>query len=115
MPAALPTSPASVELQLARADWDAGEPAEGMAALILAEPCATQVGTLIVQQRWNIAADGTAEIARLTSDGRFAAPTEWCRCTPESREWVGYETWTALGRVAHGYICPDCRRLLQAG
>jgi hypothetical protein len=134
--AALPTSPASAELTAARARWDAAEPAPGIADLILAAPCATLVGGLVVKSHGWDAADGDRadaagpagspewhaalgqpRHAELTADGLYASPTTWCRCYPDPTPgaWIAYETWTRAGRVAHGYICRTCRNLLQAG
>lgn len=59
--------------------------------------------------------DGSAKAieATLTEDGRSAATWEWHQ-GPVSRE-VYYERWTAEGRVAHGYVDAESRRLVQAG
>lgn len=64
---------------------------------------------------WHAAA-GPHEHALLTADGRGVGHT-WCRCESDADAgtWVRYERWTAQGRVAHGYACPDCRFITQAG
>lgn len=60
---------------------------------------------------------GPHEEAVLTVDGRLANTKEWCRCvtTWPAEAWVRYERWLQRGREAHGYVCPNCRRLTQAG
>jgi hypothetical protein len=57
------------------------------------------------------------ESVTLTSDGSYAAPSSWCRCSPEPDMdgWVQYERWSERGREAHGFVCRSCRRLLQSG
>jgi len=63
------------------------------------------------------AALGPQEYSILTSDGGGAVPDGWCEHKPEAETWARYERWTAKGREAHGYVCPDhdCRRLVQSG
>jgi hypothetical protein len=63
------------------------------------------------------AALGVHEHATLTSDGNGAIREAWCACRPQpsAGTWVRYEYWTAEGMERHGFVCPECRRLLQAG
>jgi hypothetical protein len=63
------------------------------------------------------AALGAYEHATLTEDGRSARRDAWCPCPEDDSAgtWVRYEYWTARGMEAHGYVCPECRRLTQAG
>jgi hypothetical protein len=51
----------------------------------------------------------------LTADGRFANPGSWHEGPSDIDGWVYYERWTPEGRVAHGYVDPESRRLVQAG
>lgn len=55
----------------------------------------------------------------LTQDGRSAPLGRDLRWhhgdTPDADEWVYYERWTAEGRVGHGYLHPETRRLVQSG
>ena len=114
-----------------------GEQTRALAAQILAAPLNTPVGALTVATAgWSkergehadsvassrtdpaawIAALGTHEDAVLTSDGKPAVRTAWCETPDQPAEgWVRYEAWTARGCEAHGFVCPDCRKLLQTG
>ena len=65
-------------------------------------------------QKW-IAALGTHEHATLTADGQGANRASWCWCAGGPAEWVRYEYWTAEGREGHGFVCAECRRLVQTG
>lgn len=62
------------------------------------------------------AALGPHERATLTGDGRSVVGG-WCRCEarPAAEMWVRYEQWTTDGRAGHGYACPACRGIVQAG
>lgn len=52
----------------------------------------------------------------LSSDGRTIATDRWCACDLEpGADWTRYERWGLAGRLAHGFICPDCRHLVQSG
>jgi hypothetical protein len=52
----------------------------------------------------------------LTSDGRFVpTPLRWHEGASDIDGWVYYERWTPEGRVAHGYVDPETRRLVQSG
>lgn len=103
------------------------------AAQILAAPCGpepidTPDGPMIkghgIWLAGTVAALGNDEvpalphdIAILTSDNRDVDATDWCRCepAPDAASWVRYERYSAAGREAHGYVCPDCRRVTQTG
>lgn len=63
------------------------------------------------------AALGPYQHATLTADGRGARRDMWCRCAPAPAvaRWVRYEHWTTLGRTGHGFLCPTCRGIVQAG
>jgi hypothetical protein len=108
---------ASAALAAARAAWE--DPfreggSEGLAELITGAPGGTRVEgeympSLTVAQR------GTGW-SRLTGDGVAAEPGQWCSCDPPASQWMYYETWeTDRGRVAHGWVDRDCRRLVQSG
>jgi hypothetical protein len=106
-----------------------------LAAMLLAAPLGTEIdGLVIYAGGWSrergaeadaagdagslewLAALGPHEHATLTADGRAAVRDQWCQCasTPAAG-WVRYEHWTARGRESHGFVCPACRRLTQAG
>lgn len=54
----------------------------------------------------------------VSSDGRSVPMRgiRWHRGeVPATTSWVYYERWTAEGRVAHGYVHPETRDLIQAG
>jgi hypothetical protein len=51
----------------------------------------------------------------LSADGGQVNTSAWCDVDAPTTEWVRYERWTAVGRVAHGYVCEFCRGLTQAG
>lgn len=53
--------------------------------------------------------------ATLTGDGRGVVTTGWCTENPPADTWVRYERYSDRGREAHGFVCPDCRRLVQTG
>lgn len=71
--------------------------------------------------------DGPVRVARivgvpmhlvmLSADGRSTRTDRWCECVPrpDMDYWVRYERWSSRGREAHGYLCPTCRSILQAG
>jgi hypothetical protein len=63
------------------------------------------------------AALGPYEHATLTDGGGAAITDAWCRCLGREDvvDWVRYEQWTVEGRVGHGFVCPDCRKLVQVG
>lgn len=66
------------------------------------------------------AALGPVESVTLTADARMAEVSGWCTCPSDDADagmdrWVQYERYTSAGRVAHGFVCRDCRSLLQAG
>lgn len=108
---------------------------EALAAMILAAPLRTDVaGLVIVAGSWSREAgdlaDATATIGSpeweaalgaheevtMTEDGRSAIRNAWCQHSDaEGHDWVRYEGWTAEGRMAHGYVCAECRKLTQAG
>lgn len=141
----IPTIPATVELKVARAAWDTpwldgadldrSVLTRTVARLTLASKVRTQIGDLvIVAGSWTVA-DGQRADAKytpgsaewetelgphsevtMTSDGGYAARQSWCEChNPGPDAWVSYEAWTAEGRTAHGFVCADCRKLLQTG
>lgn len=60
---------------------------------------------------------GIREHVRLTADGGQAYFERWCSCAAAASMTgaVRYEYWTVAGMTSHGYVCPACRRLLQAG
>ncbi len=62
---------------------------------------------------------GLPESVELTEDGSYVDVARWCSCPSVPGEagefWVRYERWTEIGRVAHGFVCADCRRLKQSG
>jgi hypothetical protein len=60
---------------------------------------------------------GSHEDATLTGDGLGCRSDVWCRCVPQPGcdVWVRYERYTGEGRVAHEYVCPTCRGLVQSG
>ena len=58
---------------------------------------------------------GPATTILLTADGGRADYRFWCACPLTPDEYLRYERWTAEGRVAHGYVCCTCRRLVQTG
>jgi hypothetical protein len=139
------TLPASPDLAAAYAEWDtpclgddwAGRAAQThrLAMLIMAAPLLTEVGGLVVNTGgWSrktsdradaagkpgsdawYAALGDHEHATLTADGRGADRSAWCASPDETAaNWVRYEGWTAAGCVAHGFVCGDCRKLVQTG
>lgn len=84
---------------------------------LLALPCAAEVYSdglrLVVNHRSDIGTDGQAAEVVLTGDGRRYDRQGWHE-GPEA-EWVRVERWTAEGRVFHGWIDSESRRLLQAG
>ena len=100
------------------AGWAATRGAEttALAALMLAAPAGTFVGG----GQWSPAvtvAVNTGTQVLLTADGGPRNPG-WCENTyrcKAARDWVFYERFTAEGRVAHGWLCPTCRRLIQSG
>lgn len=54
----------------------------------------------------------------LTTDGLpVATPLDWHRGPdPAGEDWVRYERWDVTGNhLAHGFIDPSSRQLLQAG
>jgi hypothetical protein len=60
---------------------------------------------------------GTAQAieAVLTQDGHSANLAEWHQGEPTSAEWVFVERWTPEGRVFHGYVDPESRKVVQTG
>lgn len=70
------------------------------------------------REQW-LAQLGPHKDATLTGDGRGARTDAWCSCpaaaTRRDDAWVRYERWTAVGRVAHGYVHNVCRMVLQTG
>lgn len=66
-----------------------------------------------------LAALGPHDHVTLTQDGRTVHTDGWCGCATASESegdnWVRYERWTPEGRLAHGYVCPDCRHITQTG
>lgn len=105
-----------------------------LAAATLAADLGTRVGALtVVAGGWSreraaqadaagaagspawYAALGAHEHATLTGDGKAAARHAWCECPESLDRWVRYEGWTAAGCEAHGFVCADCRRLVQTG
>lgn len=141
----LPTLAPGTELADAYDAWDrpylgddwSGRTAQTtrLAALVLAAPLRTELGSLVVtsggwsrergqqadragkpgSDEW-LAALGDHEHATLTADGRSAVRDAWCGRPDESgSNWVRYEGWAAAGRVSHGFVCGDCRRLVQTG
>lgn len=140
----IPTIPASDALAEARAKWDTpwlDSPdldrtalTAHVAGLILASKVRTQIGDLVmVAGSWTredgdradaLHAPGTPEWeaelgphseVTLTADGGYAARHAWCVCHQDDASWVAYEGWTAAGREAHGFVCAECRQLLQVG
>jgi hypothetical protein len=67
-------------------------------------------------ERWRTAL-GPHEDAILTADRGNSRLDSWCTCRPDPdlETWIRYEHWTAVGRVGHGYLCPDCRAITQTG
>lgn len=108
---------ASAELAAARVAWEDPFTDSGwreLARLTAAAP----VGTVLAGQYMPAltVAQTSSGWARLTGDGREATPGEWCRCDPPPESWVYYETWDKVhGRIAHGWVDADCRRLVQSG
>lgn len=52
----------------------------------------------------------------LTADGSHGNPQAWHTDGPTGDDdWVAYERWTAEGRVGHGFLHRQSRRLIQAG
>lgn len=54
----------------------------------------------------------------LSEDGGYVPErVQWATDDPTCpiERWVRYERWTPEGRVAHGYIHPESRRLIQSG
>lgn len=53
----------------------------------------------------------------LTADGRQASTHAWCTCDDDGDmdRWVQYSRRSERGQEAHGFVCRDCRHLLQAG
>lgn len=106
-----------------------------LAAAILALPLRTRLGDMVlVSAGWSketgekadaiaepgtpewIASLGAHEHATMTADGRGAIRDAWCLCGGQAGEpEVPYEAWTADGRIAHGYVCPACRKVAQTG
>lgn len=106
-----------------------------LAALILRAPLPTRAGGLTIYTGgWSrehgdaaaaagepgsaawITALGAYEHATLTGDGKAAQRDGWCHCPGQPADsWVPYESWTAAGRVAHGFVCQSCRALIQVG
>ena len=106
-----------------------------LAAQLLDAPLATRMpdGMIAVTAGWDLAAGQRADAAGkpgsaewlaalgrhdrvlLTADGRGCTPERWCTDPNGAQEWVAYERWTAEGRAAHGFVCGDCRKLLQSG
>ena len=62
-----------------------------------------------------LAGTADAEMVVLTEDGRTADWMVWHDGAPTSDTWVYYERWTPEGRLAHGFVDPTTRRLVQAG
>lgn len=111
-----------------------GDQTRTLAASILAAPVGAQIGPMNKNHggwdadagrradaagapgsdEWR-AALGTHTEATLTGDGRGARRDMWCRCNTPLIRWVRYEVYTAAGQEAHGFICPDCRGITQAG
>lgn len=59
---------------------------------------------------------GAAVTATIVSTGTHVDTTGWCHCpVGSSAEWIHYERWSTRGLEAHGYCCPECRRLTQTG
>ncbi len=61
-----------------------------------------------------IAGTAVPEYAELTEDGRYARWQEWETGSGCGRE-VYYERWGADGRIAHGWLDAESRRLVQSG
>lgn len=74
---------------------------------------ADAAGEVASDEWW--AALGPHSEATLTGDGRGVVTTGWCTDNPSADTWVRYERYSDRGREAHGFVCPDCRRLVQTG
>jgi hypothetical protein len=113
---------------------DRGHQTRQLAAAILAAPVGTHIGPMTKNHGgWDAdagrRADATADpgsdewraalgahtTATLTGDGRGARRDMFCRCNTPVTRWVRYEAYSAAGQEAHGFICPDCRGITQAG
>lgn len=140
----IPTIRPSVELSVARAAWDTPwlDSADldrsvltaTVARLTLASKVRTQIGDLVIvagswtredgdradalytpgTPEWEAELGPHSEVT-MTADGGYAARHAWCVCHQDDASWVAYEGWTAEGRTAHGFVCADCRKLLQVG
>jgi hypothetical protein len=70
---------------------------------------------------WVAFLNATPQIeATLTSDGRHAETGRWhiddrCGGPCPVDQWVRVERWSTAGREFHGFICGDCRGLVQTG
>lgn len=93
-----------------------------VAALLMAAPVGTCVGggqwvpDLTVASR-TPGVEGPRGVL-LTEDGRPGTFSAWCRNTERckaSDDWLYYEHWSARGREGHGYLCKECRHLVQSG
>ena len=106
------------------------------ARLLLAAPLRTSVDAMVIvagswsreagnaadakatpgSPEWMAILDATPhESCTLTSDGHSAG-IRWCEHSDEEAgSWVTYERWSAAGRVAHGFVCSECRGILQTG
>lgn len=113
-----------------------GEQTRALAARLLSVPLGTRAGGMtLVSSGWSkergaharsvadpvtdpeawVKALGHSDSAVLTSDGHSAVRTAWCADPPGAGSWVRYEHWSPRGCEAHGYVCPDCRKLTQTG
>lgn len=60
-----------------------------------------------------LAGEAAAIEVTATQDGRHYDRRSWCQCGSDEAVYV--ERWVAVGRDFHGWVCRECRRLVQAG
>jgi hypothetical protein len=85
---------------------------------ILSAPCGAIVQgvemPLVVNHRFNVLGS-YAETVLLTADGRGKVDGWHTGPDGEDADWIYFERWGLVGRVAHGWLHAKSRQLLQAG